>query len=207
MLPNNSFNRSLANPTMGYPYYGQNMSTNPLQRNDNYYQEQTQYSMPQQNQYYSGGGVPQQNNQFNGVPQAGSPQSNNNIPTLPNLTSPQNNNGVNFKLVDSQEMVRSIEIPFGGYGIFPRTDFQEIYIKTWNNQGTTDVLVYTPTVIDSPATKENNFQKINSNQQNNEMNNLLFQKISELEKKIDCLLPDNKEVNNIAEDGEKEVVF
>ena len=52
--------------------------------------------------------------------------------------------GLNGKIVDSQEVVRATEVPIGGYGIFPKADLSEIYIKSWNNNGTTSVIVYKP---------------------------------------------------------------
>jgi hypothetical protein len=52
--------------------------------------------------------------------------------------------GLNGKIVDSQEVVKATEVPIGGYGIFPKADLSEIYIKSWNNNGTTSVIVYRP---------------------------------------------------------------
>ena len=42
--------------------------------------------------------------------------------------------GLNGKIVDSQDVVRATEVPIGGYGIFPKADLSEIYIKSWNNK-------------------------------------------------------------------------
>ena len=52
--------------------------------------------------------------------------------------------GLNGKIVDSQDVVRATEVPIGGYGIFPKADLSEIYIKSWNNNGTTSVITYKP---------------------------------------------------------------
>jgi len=41
-------------------------------------------------------------------------------------------NGLNGKLVDSEDMARVTEVPIGGYGIFPKADLSEVYIKSWN---------------------------------------------------------------------------
>lgn len=52
--------------------------------------------------------------------------------------------GLNGKIVDSKDVVRATEVPIGGYGIFPKADLSEIYIKSWNNNGTTSVITYKP---------------------------------------------------------------
>ena len=33
-------------------------------------------------------------------------------------------------------MVKATDVPIGGYGVFPKGDFTEIYIKSWNQDGT-----------------------------------------------------------------------
>ena len=48
------------------------------------------------------------------------------------------------KVVDSIDMVRVNEIPFGGFGVFPKGDMSEIYVKSWNNNGTTQINTYKP---------------------------------------------------------------
>ena len=71
---------------------------------------------PYGNQYPSTGGMPQY--------QQPPPQ------TQP--ISLQTN--LNGKIVDSEDVVRATEVPIGGYGIFPKADLSEIYIKSWNNR-------------------------------------------------------------------------
>ena len=39
-------------------------------------------------------------------------------------------NSVQGKLVDSIEVVKASEVPFGSYGLFPKADLSEIYIKS-----------------------------------------------------------------------------
>jgi hypothetical protein len=56
----------------------------------------------------------------------------------------QQNVGINGKIVDSEDIVKATEVPIGGYGVFPKADLSEIYIKTWNNNGTTSILIYKP---------------------------------------------------------------
>ncbi|AXF52492.1 MAG: hypothetical protein [Caudoviricetes sp.] len=108
----------------------------------------------------------QQNYQMNGNPQS----------------NPQNqiqNQGLNGKIVDSEDVVKATEVPIGGYGIFPRADLSEIYIKSWNNNGTTSIITFKP-VAPEPMTTDNNEVQ--------NLNNILLQKINLLENKLDMVL-------------------
>ena len=40
--------------------------------------------------------------------------------------------------------MKASEVPIGGYGVFPKADFSELYIKTWNNDGTTRIISFKP---------------------------------------------------------------
>lgn len=33
-------------------------------------------------------------------------------------------------------------MPIGGYSVFPKADLSEIYVKSWNNNGTTSITTY-----------------------------------------------------------------
>lgn len=57
------------------------------------------------------------------------------------------NTGLNGKVVDSYEVSKIQEIPFGSFGVYPKGDLSEVYIKSWNGDGTTKVVVYKPEVI------------------------------------------------------------
>lgn len=62
------------------------------------------------------------------------PNNNNYFSNYP--AYPQNNNPLSIlqgKIVENQEIVKTTEIPFNSFGVFPKGDFSEIYIKTWNN--------------------------------------------------------------------------
>lgn len=84
---------------------------------------------------------------------------------------------LNGKIVDSEDVVKATEVPIGGYGIFPKADLSEIYIKSWNNNGTTSVITFKP-IIPDPNTPTNN----------TDLNNILLQKIETLENKLDMFL-------------------
>ncbi|MCC8068704.1 MAG: hypothetical protein LIO71_02935 [Ruminococcus sp.] len=49
---------------------------------------------------------------------------------------------LNGKVVDSIEVARATEVPIGGYSVFPKADLNEIYVKSWNNNGTTSITTY-----------------------------------------------------------------
>lgn len=58
------------------------------------------------------------------------------------------------KVVDSVEVARGAEVPIGGYGVFPKADLSEIYIKSWRNDGTTSVVTFRPIVEEKKMTLE-----------------------------------------------------
>ena len=65
----------------------------------------------------------------------------------------QQNNGLQGKIVDGEDIVRVTDVPMGGYGIFPKADFSEIYMKIWNNNGTTNLIKYQP-VLEKNKTEQ-----------------------------------------------------
>jgi hypothetical protein len=79
-------------------------------------------------------------------------------------------------------MVKATEVPIGSYGVFPKADLNEIYIKTWNNNGTTNVITYKPTPIEIPKSKEEE-----------NLNNTILEKINLIENKLDNILKSNSE--------------
>ena len=91
--------------------------------------------------------------------------------------APQTLNG---KSVDSEDVVKATEVPIGGYGIFPKADLSEIYVKSWNNNGTTSLITFQPIV-----------QKQTSN---TDSLSPVLNRLSELENKIDMIL--NLKSNN-----------
>lgn len=89
----------------------------------------------------------------------------------------QQQQSLNGKIVDSADVVKATEVPIGGYGIFPKADLSEIYIKSWNNNGTTSIITFKP-IVPEPQIQ----------QQNENLSNLLLQKIEILENKLDKIL-------------------
>ena len=81
------------------------------------------------------------------------------------------------KVVDSVEMVRVNEVPFGSFGVFPKGDLSEVYIKSWNSNGTTQINTYRPVQVEE--TKE--AKEISSRDE-------LLEKINALNEKLDALM-------------------
>ena len=91
----------------------------------------------------------------------------------PYSQSQQPQMGLQGKMVDGEEMVKATDVPVGGYGIFPKADLSEIYIKTWNNNGTTNIIT---------------FQPIAKKQEEEQEKNLILEKLQLLENKLDSLV-------------------
>lgn len=93
-----------------------------------------------------------QNYQYSGYPQMSQmPQS----PMISNLQG---------KVVDGIEIVKATDVPFGSFSVFPKGDFGEIYLKTWNNNGTTQIITYKPVIEEEIKKEEPNLilEKINN---------------------------------------------
>lgn len=103
------------------------------------------------------------------------------IPSIPQMPQiqPQTQSiqtGLQGKIVDGEDIVKATDVPVGGYGIFPKADFSEIYIKTWNNNGTTSILTFKPIVKEEKPKEEE------------KTSNLLLDKMMTLEEKLDAVL-------------------
>lgn len=103
------------------------------------------------------------------------------VAQVPQPTPP----ALNGKMVDSIEMVKATEVPIGSYGIFPKGDLSEIYIKSWNPNGTTSIQTFQPVIV--PQQPE-----INVNE--------LLKRMEELERRI-SEMEARKPVENIMKRG------
>lgn len=137
------------------------------------------YYNPYLNYPYTNTGI----NQFNSPMQATAPQMPMSTQPMMQPSAPPQTLGLNGKIVDSEDVVKATEVPIGGYGIFPKADLSEIYVKTWNNNGTTSVIIFQP--IAAP-------QKTEMSNVNNTMINQLFQKIETVENKLDAILSESQ---------------
>ena len=112
--------------------------------------------------------------------------SQNNIPSQQGQLQASTLNG---KLVDSLDVAKATEVPIGGYGVFPKADLSEIYIKSWNSNGTTSIITFKPIAPEENPTS--------ATQQEKSMSNVLIQKITELENKIDMLIQPKTNNNGV----------
>ena len=98
------------------------------------------------------------------------------MPTIP--TQVQQIGVLQGKIVDGEEMVRAAEVPFGGYGIFPKADLSEVFVKSWNSNGTTQITTYHPMTVINKDGEEGKQEDIYT---------LLLNKIESIEEKINSM--------------------
>lgn len=102
---------------------------------------------------------------------------------------------LNGKFVESSDIVKVTDVPFSGYGIFPKTDLSEVYIKSWNPNGTTSIVTYKPVITKEP-------EEVNA-----EIINTLAQRVQELEDKFSRLGTSQPAVEKTDSAPRKEVQF
>ena len=109
------------------------------------------------------------------------------------------NNNLLGKIVDGEEVVKATEVPFGGYGVFPKADLSEVYIKSWNNDGTARIMKFQPIKETAlPQVDTNTFLLEKMNSIEDTINNLLNpQKIEEksIHEKQTTQIEKRKELN------------
>lgn len=186
--------------------FGPNQFAQPLNQNwmPNY---GTTVPTQQPNQFYGNNGMrnfPTEQNQSPMQYNTQQPMTQQSIqnfsqqPTQPQTST--NQTSFNGRIVDGIDMVKAIDVPFGGYGVFPRADMKEIYVKGWNPNGTTSTLVYSPV-----APSEAPVQMSDNNTVQNDFVNVLLAKVNQLEEKIDSLL--EPKVNTNHNETTKEALF
>lgn len=109
----------------------------------------------------------------------------------PQLQQPQPPT-INGKIVENEEMVKVIEVPISSYGVFPKADMSAVYVKTWNNDGTTRITTFAP-VATPQSSPTPNYQETLADIQ---------KQIGELSRKIDAFKPVQKKRREELEDDE-----
>lgn len=66
----------------------------------------------------------------------------NNNSFMPNYYQQPQYPTINGKVVDSVDTCKIQEVPLGGYGVFPKADLSEVYIKSWGIDGLTQITTY-----------------------------------------------------------------
>lgn len=89
------------------------------------------------------------------------------------VQSPAPSNALQGKIVDGEDMVKATEVPFGGYGVFPKADLSEVFIKTWNNNGTTQIISYRPIITEKQEEKS--------------IHDVLLEKMNNIEQKLETM--------------------
>ena len=85
------------------------------------------------------------------------------------------------KIVESLDIAKVTDVPFGGYGIFPKADFSEVYIKMWNGNGTTNLVTFKP-IVEASIVKDVSEEEPQISQ---DSINAILEKICQLEEKLD----------------------
>lgn len=93
---------------------------------------------------------------------------------------------LNGKIVDSMDIVKVTEVPVGGYGVFPRADMGEVYIKTWGQDGTTQIITYKPVPAPQPQPAQT------------DINSQLLERLDALENKLDNIIAAS--LNNVTKE-------
>lgn len=111
-------------PSNGYGNYMNPGGYNQYQNPNGYYQQPMQYQQPQPQQTFA---PPQ--------PQA-----------QPSY--------IEGKVVESIDILRVTEVPMGKALTCPKADFSEVYVKSWNPNGTTKIVTYRPVDENAEAPTE-----------------------------------------------------
>lgn len=94
--------------------------------------------------------------------------------------------GLNGKMVDVVDQITANDVPMdGSVAIFPKKDMSEIYLKSWNPNGTIATVVYHP-VMEEPS----NSAPVRDNLKiglSDEVTEIFMQKFDELANKIEEL--------------------
>lgn len=100
---------------------------------------------------------------------------------------PQQIAGINGRIVQAVENINANEVPMdGSMAFFPKQDLSEIYVKSWNANGTINTIVYKPYTesdgnnVSSPTTDIENAKFTLSD----ESTQLFLNKFEELSEKI-----------------------
>lgn len=100
--------------------------------------------------------------------------------------------GLPGRCVNDEKDIIANEVPMdGGCAIFPKNDFSELYVKTWNNNGTISTIVFKPDLNENTNKLSNSNGKLKFDLSDDarkaikEYTDTLFEKMEELEAKID----------------------
>lgn len=98
----------------------------------------------------------------------------------PVVSQPQNQySSIVGKIVESPEIVKISEIPLGGYGVFPLSDYSKVIIKSYDKDGNLQYLNYD--LVKPAEVKAVNIYEDKLND--------IYDYIAKLDKKMDGIVP------------------
>lgn len=87
---------------------------------------------------------------------------------------------ISGRFVPSAENIVPNEIPMnGGVALFPRNDLTEIYVKSWNKEGTIKTVVYKPSEDEKPISIEDKIK--------NEISDMFTKRFDDITSKLEEL--------------------
>lgn len=101
-------------------------------------------------------------------------------PTPYQVQQSNQTNYINGKIVDVVDVAKAAEVPMGSYGVFPKADLSEVYIKAWNADGSTKLIIYKPVIPERDQQRDIERNTLQS----------LSTQMTELQTKVDKILTD-----------------
>ena len=115
-------------------------------------------------------------------------------PLPPTQMSGANQMSALGKMVDSIDVVKATDIPMDGNAYyFPKADGTEVYCKKWLQNGTTRILTFNPFFEDNPNNVSSDTEKLKISL-SDDVTGVFMKRFDELEKRIDDLSNDVKEM-------------
>ncbi len=150
------------------------------------------YEYPYYNQQYVQPNMQMQNQRMQCLQQqqnALQGQMQQQIPQYPNQQIVQN--PLNGRMVNAVEEITANDVPMNvPYSIFPKNDLSEIYIKSWNANGTIQTIAYKP-IQQENAEQDTNIPQTNFNALNEDVR-ALRQEISERFDRLESSMANSK---------------
>jgi hypothetical protein len=88
------------------------------------------------------------------------------------------------RTVDSVEMIQANDVPMNApYALFPKSDLSEIYLKSWNQNGTIQTVVFKPEMPKANDSISNSEVGLKSG--NSELTEQIMRRLDELSAQID----------------------
>lgn len=118
-------------------------------------------------------------------------------PIYQQTTMPQQNVStmqMNGRLIDNIDSVSANEVSMTGISVFPKNDMSEVYIKSWNNDGTIKTLRFMP--YNAPQNKSMDILSTDtldvSRNASDEVTEGIMKRLDTIESKLDAFLKPTK---------------